>query len=282
MPTGSAWDESEVERTLDAYLAMLRLELIGEPFSKVDFYRPLSGDIGRSESAVQYKFNNVSAVLAEMGSVFVDGYKPLVNVQGLLRDKVADRFAQEPELRQLMIRLAEKPPDRGDHTLGDPEPVPLDLVPPSRQAQRERTAVTVDFNALESANRSRGLAGELLVVERERRVLGLLGRRDLAERVRHTSVEDGDGMGYDVRSFTSDGRERFLEVKTTVRSALQPFYVSANEVEFSTEVPDQFSLVRVFHLDRRPGFYEMPGSLRTTAELRPDSYVAWPRPRAAG
>ena len=31
------WADSEVERTLDAYFAMFRLELMGERFSKVDF-----------------------------------------------------------------------------------------------------------------------------------------------------------------------------------------------------------------------------------------------------
>ncbi len=261
---------------------MLRLELTGQQFSKVDFYRPVSSEIGRSESAVEYKFSNISAVLAEMGSVFVDGFKPLANVQGLLREKVEDRFSQEPEIRQLMIRLAQTEPRDSVARLGDPVSIPRDLVPPSTDTRGQRVGVAVDFNALEARNRQRGLAGELLVVERERRVLDHLGRGDLAERVSHVSVDEGDGLGYDVRSFTPQGRERFLEVKTTVRSLRQPFYVSANEVEFSVEAADRFSLVRIFHLDRTPGFYEMPGSLRATAELRPDSYVAWPRSSKAG
>lgn len=270
------WADSEVERTLDAYFAMFRLELMGERFSKVDFYRPLSQEIGRSEGAVEYKFSNVSAVLAEMGATFIEGYKPMSNVQSLLRERARERFAADAELRRLMIRLASREPDEVAASLGDPIPVPDDIVVPDRTKNQSRVARTVDFNAIEALNSERGRAGELLVVERERRVLTWQGRPDLAGRVRHVSVEDGDGLGFDVKSFTHQGQERYLEVKTTVRSERQPFYVSANEVEFSAEVPEHFSLVRVFRLGRGPGFYELHGSLRDTATLVPDSYIARP------
>jgi hypothetical protein len=39
--------------------------------------------------------------------------------------------------------------------------------------------------------------------------------RDLANDVRCVSDLDGDGFGYDVRSFEPDGAERLLEIKTT-------------------------------------------------------------------
>ncbi|GAA2732375.1 hypothetical protein GCM10009867_08110 [Pedococcus aerophilus] len=276
------WSESEVERTLDAYFEMFRLELAGDTYRKVDFYRPLSETIGRSENAVGYKFSNVSAVLAEMGATFVEGYKPLANVQELLRTRAQERLAGDPELRRLMIHLAASEPTDGERALGDPVPVPDDLVLPDRTATRSRRGRSVDFNALEATNSARGLAGELMVLHRERRLLADLGRPDLSKLVRHVSVEDGDGLGYDVRSFDPTGKERFLEVKTTIRSQRQPFYVSANEVDFSEEAQDRFTLVRVFHLERNPGFYEMSGSLKETALLVPDSYVAQPiRKRAS-
>lgn len=276
------WADSEVERMLDAYFEMLRLDLQGAEFSKVDFYRPVSADIGRSDKSVKQKFSNVSAVLSEMSAVFVDGYKARPNIQRLLGAKVAGRLAGDAELRELMQNVAQGAMVAGTTRLGDPSPIPNDIVPPSPRSQHNRRAVIVDFNSLEAQNRKRGLAGELLVLERERRVLSQVGRPDLAERVRHVSVEDGDGLGFDIRSYTPGGQERFLEVKATVRSALQPFYVSANEVEFSDETTDQFSLVRGFQLDREPGFYEMAGSLRKTADLRPDTFVAWPKRGLAG
>ena len=53
-------------------------------------------------------------------------------------------------------------------------------------------------------NRKLGLAGELLVLEYERKNLIDAGRKDLAENVQHVSVEQGDGAGYDIRSFSID------------------------------------------------------------------------------
>jgi hypothetical protein len=41
------------------------------------------------------------------------------------------------------------------------------------------------------------------------------GREDLANDIRWVSDLDGDGFGYDVRSFEPDGSERLLEIKTT-------------------------------------------------------------------
>ena len=39
---------------------------------------------------------------------------------------------------------------------------------------------------------------------------------------------DGDGAGYDILSFETDGTERFLEVKTTVGYERTPFFISPN------------------------------------------------------
>jgi hypothetical protein len=60
-----------------------------------------------------------------------------------------------------------------------------------------------------------GDAGELLVLEREKRRLVAAGRTDLAAAVLHTATVEGDGAGFDIRSFFLDGRPRFIEVKTT-------------------------------------------------------------------
>lgn len=39
--------------------------------------------------------------------------------------------------------------------------------------------------------------------------------RYLAKKVRWVSDLDGDGYGYDVESFETDGQQRLLEIKTT-------------------------------------------------------------------
>jgi Domain of unknown function (DUF3883) len=95
------------------------------------------------------------------------------------------------------------------------------------------------------------MAGELLVIRRERRLLIEGGRFDLAGRVRHVSVVEGDGAGYDVGSFTLGGEPKYIEVKTTRGSAETLFFVTANEVAFSEAHPDQFFLYRVYHYDHQ-------------------------------
>jgi hypothetical protein len=52
----------------------------------------------------------------------------------------------------------------------------------------------------------------------------------MADRVEHVSATRGDGFGYDVLSFEPDGRERFIEVKTTAFGAMVPFFVTRNEL----------------------------------------------------
>jgi hypothetical protein len=53
--------------------------------------------------------------------------------------------------------------------------------------------------------------------------------------------------------------------------------VSQNEVAFSEQEKDRFTLVRLFRFERDAvGFYELPGSLRTSASLRPTTYEGIP------
>jgi hypothetical protein len=68
----------------------------------------------------------------------------------------------------------------------------------------------------EEETRALGRAGELLVLHRERSRLEEAGRKDLAERVRHTAAVEGDGAGFDIRSFFPDGHLKYVEVKTTM------------------------------------------------------------------
>lgn len=276
------WGKDEVDLTIDTYFSMLRAELDGEGYSKAAFRKSLISQIDRSEGAVEYKFQNVSAVLAEIGAVFIDGYKPARNVQGLLRERVVSRFDDDSDLRQHMLRAVEAPATAVPSGLSDPDPVPQ-ITPRNEEEIQGRTRLGrhPDYQRIEALNRALGHAGEQAVVNRERRMLASKGRRDLADRVRHVAALDGDGLGYDVLSFAPDGVERFLEVKTTRYSSYQPFLVTRNEVDFSSEEPERFALVRLFRFEKtQRGFYELPGSLTDTSDLEATVYSGLPR--AAG
>ena len=131
-----------------------------------------------------------------------------------------------------------------------------------------------DYLQREARNRSLGLAGELLVMEYEAQRLHNLGARSLADKVEHVSKSRGDGAGYDILSFETDGQERFIEVKTTAYIAETPFFVSPNEVDFSDVHHARFHLYRLFDFRRKPQMFVLPGFVAAHCSLDPMSYRA--------
>jgi hypothetical protein len=103
------------------------------------------------------------------------------------------------------------------------------------------------------------------------------GRADLADKVSHTSVIEGDGAGYDIRSFFADGRPKYIEVKTTTGPKIAEFLISPNEVAFSAHHPESFELCRVFSYDsiRNAAFsYSIFGDVAKKLELTETQYRA--------
>jgi len=121
-------------------------------------------------------------------------------------------------------------------------------------------------------NRSLGLAGEELVVQCEQWRLHQLGYAKLANRIELVSQARGDGLGYDVLSFEPDGRERFIEVKTTSFGRETPFYVSRGELQLSRQEPQH--LYRLFDFRKAPRLFDLPGTLDGNCVLDPISYRA--------
>lgn len=276
-----AWSDDEIVTTVDVYFRMLTLELAGDTYTKTEFRREVERDVERSAAAIEYKFNNVSAVLDELGAVWIAGYKPLRNVQGRLRELVRERFEADTDLRSFMLRA-----------VADPEvtPAPLGAAaePPSVDWPEDHAARTsiigANYAAIESSNRALGLAGETSVVEAERRRLCVGGRDDLAADVRHVAVVDGDGLGYDVRSFRDLTDEPiYLEVKTTRYGKELPFFLTAKELDASDEYGPAYRLLRLYRYGKRDsGYYTLPGPLAGSARLRPATYRGLPTVRPTG
>ncbi|NCU42596.1 MAG: DUF3883 domain-containing protein [Candidatus Moranbacteria bacterium] len=118
-----------------------------------------------------------------------------------------------------------------------------DFVRTVRNAQREnetplapeekfRTPRKIDWEELNAKRKKTGLAGEEIVMNIEKKYLISINRDDLAQKVKHRSKEQGDGLGYDILSFFEDGREKYIEVKSTTGGLGSSFYLSRNELEF--------------------------------------------------
>jgi hypothetical protein len=102
----------------------------------------------------------------------------------------------------------------------------------------------------DAKNRKLGLAGEEAVIESERLALRADGRNDLAEMIVHVAKVEGDGAGYDIKSYTSNGEQKFIEVKTTRGGEHTPFYISSAEARFAAEHGCRYYLYRVFEFQR--------------------------------
>jgi len=72
---------------------------------------------------------------------------------------------------------------------------------------------------------------------------------------------DGDGFGYDVRSFEPDGAERLLEIKTTCGHERTAFRLTGREIEVAAEKSDTYRIRRVFHFRDRAQMFEIPPPL---------------------
>jgi hypothetical protein len=278
------WSREEVEATVSDYFEMLAMELRGEPYVKAEHNRNLQKLLrNRTKGAIEKKHQNISAVLIELSYPYIGGYKRLQNYQELLRDVVEDRLLGAEGLNRLAAAVVEKempmPPSVHD-VLG------ILVEPPRREdfsgvlydrARRPHKAVRRNYLEIESRNQSLGLAGETLVLEFEHQRLWKAGKRDLADRIEHTARKEGDHLGFDIRSFEIDGRDRIIEVKTTRFGASTPFFASRNEVEVSEDRDSEYQLYRLFNFARQPKLFVLPGSLRNSCSLDPVQFAALPR-----
>jgi hypothetical protein len=264
------WTDEELDLIVADYFSMLNDEVAGIPFNKAAHNRLLRGRIVRSEASIEFKHRNISAVLQLLGLPRIRGYLPAENFQKTITPAI-DRYlsgnpvALHPE--KALSGLAERA------ALFVERPPMLRPVTP-RKEDIERLVRKFDPVERDFRNRELGRNGEELVVQFERERLKQRDRPDLAKKIRWVSQEDGDGAGYDILSFDERGKERFLEVKTTVGSDTTPFYITRNELSLSSERPEAFRLCRVFDFSIRPRMFELAPPLREFVHLSPLSYEA--------
>jgi hypothetical protein len=268
---GTDWQASELDAIVADYFAMLEADLSGRPYVKLRHGQALMAKIGRTHRSVEFKHQNISAVLDELGMPWIPGYKPKRNYQNAIFDAIDRYLARQPAILEYVpaTPAAIAPPQTvfvdAPVPAPDPEPVPDRL----RHLVRKFDPVERDYR-----NRSLGKAGESFVVNLERRKLTEAGCADLARKVRWVAAEDGDGAGYDVSSFDERGRARLIEVKTTNGSARTPFYLSRNERSVGEERPSEWRIYRVHLFAKEPRVFTIAPPLETAVNLRPEIWRA--------
>lgn len=144
----------------------------------------------------------------------------------------------------------------------------------NRHKNSNRKGVKRDYIKEAIRKRKIGLAGEILVLDHEKQILLDAGCNELAERVKHISVELGDGLGYDILSYTIGGEEKFIEIKTTSNVNNTSFFIEDTEVKFSKENSEKYYLYRVYNLNsEKPSFYVVKGDVSKSFNLTAKTYI---------
>ena len=241
------WSNAEVEATVADYLDMLVAETAGQRYSKADHRRRLRQQLNpvRTDSAIEFKHQNISAAMLDLGLPYIRGYKPLGNYQAALAAEIERRLRVGPQLLRALKTVTDEGTPAGSDLQRTPVPAPPAAgaapAPGNQKKGRHR-----DYGLLQEENRRLGQQGEELVADFERAWLRDHGRPDLASRVQWAARDDGDGLGYDVLSFDLSGQERHIEVKTTALGAETPFYITSPELAFAQSHADRYAL-RVIH-----------------------------------
>lgn len=270
------WTDNEVELIVADYFSMLSKELRGINFKKSEHRANMLKILStRSNGAVEFKHQNISAALIQLGLPYIRGYKPRFNFQKDKIFNIIETYLKANKLfEQLFIEFSNAIPQFSadlNH--------PLNLVDAptiSNKEDREilniRKPIKVNYLEREQSNRNLGYQGEELVLYYERQNLITAGLNSIAKEVKWVSKEQGDGLGYDILSMNNNGTPKYIEVKTTKLGKETPFFFSSNEFEFSNEFKENYYLYRVFNLAQKPNLFILNGSFKDFCEMKPITY----------
>lgn len=268
---GTTWHSDELDAIVEDYFVMLTAELSGRPYVKLRHSESLMARIGRTHRSVEFKHQNISAVMDELGMPWISGYKPKRNYQNAIVDAI-DRYLT---MHSLTLEFPSIPP------VTPPSPSGIFVDAPVKTAEGnvltyglQRLVRKFDPVERDHRNRTLGKAGEAFVMEVERAQLTEMDRSDLAKRIRWVAAEDGDGAGYDVLSFDHTGSEKLIEVKTTNGSARTPFFLTRNECDLAIERPTDWQIYRVHMFANGPRIFKIAPPLENAVTLHPDTWRA--------
>lgn len=268
--------DAENDLIVADYFAMLADHIAGRPYTKAEHRRALLPLLNnRSDGSVEFKHQNISAVLKGLGEDWIPGYRPAFNFQTSLIDAVARWLTRNPTW---FSRMPNVRPTTGIQEAAPiwvgPPPTSSNQPPPQELEQMLHIARKFDVAGRDERNRALGRAGEEHVLAHERTLLRLAGRDDLARKVRWVSEEDGDGAGYDIASFGSDGGSRAIEVKTTNGWERTPFYISRTELAVADQRRSEWCLFRLWNFSREPKAFELYPPLDAHVTLTATTFLA--------
>lgn len=268
------WTREEVILTVNDYFDMFQQELHSIPYNKTSHRKKLAPKLINRDKAIEYKHQNISAVLADMGLPYINGYKPLFGYQQLLADEVAlylenNKTFFEREFKKFANDKSEKLINNIDFTkIIDKSPTKKKVI----EKTPSFIPIKINYLAKEQNNRALGEKGEQLVFDYEKWRLTKAGKENLAEKIEWISKNKGDGTGFDILSKSISGKDMFIEVKTTKLTKETPFYFSRNEWKFAQLKEKDFYLYRVFNFKESPQIFIKNGNYESFCNLQPQTF----------
>lgn len=172
-------------------------------------------------------------------------------------DKVDDRGKKD--------KLISKISESENHSDVPAKEVHLDMVPKpedpldaKERKDRIRSKDGIDYSDQQKRNQETGDIGEKLVLAKEidkARRWGL--SEDLVSQIRRVSLESDD-YGFDILSFDQNGKEHYIEVKTTKASSNNlSFVLTQNELDHARKYGSAYSIVMVLDVAQNPRIWDM-------------------------
>ena len=163
------WTDAENDLIVADYFAMLAEDMAGRPYNKAQHRRSLMPLLrSRTEGSIEFKHQNISAVLKGLGEDWIPGYKPAFNFQMTLVDAVARWLAWNPAW---LGRMPSSRPVNGLREAAQiwigPSPTLSNQPPPQELEQMLHVARKFDVAGRDERNRALGRAGEERVVAHE-------------------------------------------------------------------------------------------------------------------
>src|ERR1700736_3294814 len=99
---GTDWQADELDAIVADYFGMLAADISGRPYIKSRHSAALMAQIGRTHRSVEFKHQNISAVLDELGMPWIPGYKPKRNYQNAIFDAIDRYLTKYPAIFELV------------------------------------------------------------------------------------------------------------------------------------------------------------------------------------
>ena len=134
-----------------------------------------------------------------------------------------------------------------------------------------------DYINIQKIKKEIGEFGEKLILSLEKTRLIKKGYKSLAQDIEWTSIEKGDGLGFDIKSFDVDENgkiiNKYIEVKTTLNQD-KPFEISLNEIEKAEELNKngKYIIARVYNINfenKTYNYYFTEGVIEQSYVLKP-------------